>query len=117
MRRKRSAMLFAVRDAFTIQIYWGKIGRGLLYRSLEIQSSFGQARTFKSVEPKPDLLIHPDVGAKMRPPTALQVVHWITFKEEQRLDWQKAYLARLCQSDQEIAQTDELIQSEIPMLR
>ena len=78
---------------------------------------FGQARKFKSVEPKPDLLIHPDVGAKKRPPTALQVAHWITFKEEQRLDWQKAYLARLCQADQEIAQTAELIQSETPMLR
>jgi transposase len=29
----------------------------------------------------------------------------------------KAYLARLCQSDQEIAQTAKLIQSETPMLR
>lgn len=77
----------------------------------------GQARKFKSVEPKPDLLIHSNEGKKKRPPTALQVAHWITFKEEQRLDWQKAYLARLCQADQEIAQTAELIQSETPMLR
>ncbi len=76
---------------------------------------FAQARTFKSVEPKPDLLIHPDVGAKKRPPTALQVTHWIIFKEEQRLDWQKAYLARLGLADQEIAQTAGLIQSETPM--
>ena len=29
----------------------------------------GQARKFKSVEPKPDLLIHPDEGKKKRPPT------------------------------------------------
>jgi transposase len=39
------------------------------------------------------------------------------FKEEQRLDWQKAYLARLCQADQEIAQTYELIQDFTTMLR
>ena len=62
-------------------------------------------------------MIHPDEGKRKRPPTTLQVAHWITFKEEQRLEWQKAYLARLCQTDQEIAHTYELIQSEIPMLR
>jgi transposase len=77
----------------------------------------GQARKFKSVEPKPELQIHPDEGKKKRPPTALQVAHWITFKEEQRLDWQKAYLACLCQGDQEIAKTYELIQSFTTMLR
>ena len=70
----------------------------------------GEARSFKSVEPKPELMIHPDEGKRKRPPTALQVAHWITFKEEQRLEWQKAYLARLCQTDQEIAHTYELIQ-------
>jgi len=63
----------------------------------------GEARSFKSVEPKPELMIHPDEGKRKRPPTALQVAHWITFKEEQRLEWQKAYLARLGQTDQEIA--------------
>ncbi len=77
----------------------------------------GEARSFKSVEPKPELMIHPDEGKKKRPPTALQVAHWITFKEEQRLDWQKAYLARLCQDYQEIAQTYELIQGLTTMLR
>jgi transposase len=77
----------------------------------------GQARSFKSVEPKPELLIHPDEGKKKRPPTALQVAHWITFREDQRLEWQKAYLARLCQADQEIAQTYELIQHFTTMLR
>ena len=77
----------------------------------------GEARSFKSVEPTPERLIHPDEGKKKRPPTALQVAHWITFKEEQRLDWQKDYLARLCQADQEIAHTSELIQSFTTMLR
>jgi transposase len=77
----------------------------------------GEARSFKSVEPKPELMIHPDEGKKKRPPTALQVAHWITCKEEQRLEWQKAYLARLCQADREIAQTYELIQGFTTMLR
>jgi transposase len=77
----------------------------------------GQAHKFKSVEPKPELMIQPDEGKKKRPPTALQVAHWITFKEEQRLEWQKDYLARLCQADQEIAKTSELIQIFITMLR
>jgi transposase len=77
----------------------------------------GEARSFKSVEPKPELMIHPDVGAKKRPPTALQVAHWMTFKEDQRLNWQKEYLTRLCRADQEIAQTYELIQTFTAMLR
>jgi transposase len=77
----------------------------------------GQARSFQSVEPKPELLIHPDEGKKKRPPTALQVAHWITFREDQRLDWQKAYLVRLCQADREIAKTYELIQDFTTMLR
>jgi transposase len=47
----------------------------------------------------------------------LQVAHWITFKEEQRLDWQKDYLARLSQADQEIRETYELIQTFTTMLR
>jgi len=77
----------------------------------------GEARSFKSVEPKPETMIKPDEGKKKRPPTALQVAHWITFKEEQRLEWQKDYLARLGQADQEIAQTSELIQIFTTMLR
>src|SRR5215470_14260399 len=77
----------------------------------------GEARSFKSVEPTPDTMIHPDEGKKKRPPTALQVAHWITFKEEQRLDWQKDYLKRLCEIAQEIAHTYELIQTFTTMLR
>lgn len=77
----------------------------------------GEARSFRSVEPKPELMIHPDEGKKKRPPTALQVAHWISFKEDQRLDWQKDYLARLGLADQEIEQTYELIQGFTTMLR
>ena len=71
----------------------------------------------KSVEPKPETMITPDEGKKKRPPTALQVAHWITFKEEQRLDWQKEFLSRLCQADQEVQETYELIQFLTTMLR
>src|SRR6266581_2105167 len=60
----------------------------------------GKARSFKEVAPTPETIITPDEGKKKRPPTALQVAHWITFKEEQRLEWQKDYLARLSQADQ-----------------
>ena len=70
----------------------------------------GEARCFKSVEPKPETMIHPDEGKKKRPPTALQVAHWMTFKEEQRLEWQKADLSRLCETDPQIRETYELIQ-------
>lgn len=41
----------------------------------------------------------------------------MTFREEQRLDWQKDYLKRLCETDQEIAQTSELIATFTRMLR
>jgi transposase len=77
----------------------------------------GEARSFKSVEPKPETMITPDEGKKKRPPTALQVAHWVTFKEEQRLDWQKEFLSRLCQADQEVQETYELIQLFTTMLR
>lgn len=77
----------------------------------------GQARKFKAVSPKPELMVNPDEGKKRRPPTALQVAHWMTFKEEQRLDWQQAYLIRLCQADAEIAHTYELITAFTTMLR
>jgi len=52
-----------------------------------------------------------------RPPTASQVAHWITFKEEQRLDWQEKYLTQLCEADQEIRETYELITDFTTMLR
>jgi transposase len=77
----------------------------------------GQARSFKQVEPSPETMINPDEGQKKRPPTAWQVAHWITCKEEQRLAWQKDYLKRLCEADQELAYTYEQIQDFTTMLR
>lgn len=77
----------------------------------------GEARSFKSVEPTPQTMINPAEGKKKHPPTALQVAHWITFKEEQRLAWQKDYLSRLCRADSQIQETYDLIQEFTTMLR
>jgi len=41
----------------------------------------------------------------------------MTFKEEQRLEWQQSYLTQLCEKDSQIAQTYELIQEFTSMLR
>ncbi|HEX4205774.1 MAG TPA: ISL3 family transposase [Ktedonobacteraceae bacterium] len=82
-----------------------------------LRAKKGAARSFKSVEPADETLVKPEEVKKKRPPTALQVAHWITFKEEQRLAWQKTCLEQLCQSDTQIAQTYELIQKFTTMLR
>ncbi len=72
------------------------------------------ARKFKQVDPSKET---PVEAPPKRPPTASQVAHWITFKEEQRLDWQQRYLTQLCDADPQIAQTSELIQEFTTMLR
>jgi transposase len=54
----------------------------------------GKPRSFKSVEPERATMVSPEQVKKKRPPTALQVAHWMTLKEEQRLDWQQAYLTQ-----------------------
>lgn len=72
------------------------------------------ARKFKQVDPSREA---PVKAPPKRPPTASQVAHWITFKEEQRLDWQQRYLTQLCEADPQIAQTYELIQEFTTMLR
>jgi transposase len=73
-----------------------------------------ERRKFKHVDPANETAIK---AVPKHPPTASQVAHWITFKEEQRLDWQQQYLTQLCEADREIAQADELIQSFTTMLR
>ena len=77
----------------------------------------GKARSFKSVEPELATMVSPEEVKQKRPPTALQVAHWMTFKEEQRLEWQQSYLTQLCEQDPQIAQTYELIQAFTTMLR
>lgn len=62
-------------------------------------------------------MVKAEEAEQKRPPTALQVAHWMTFKEEQRLEWQQTYLDQLCQADRQIAQTYELIQEFTTMLR
>ena len=72
------------------------------------------ARKFKQVDPSKET---PVQAPPKRPPTASQVAHWITFKEEQRREWQQSYLTQLCEKDPQIAQTYELIQEFTTMLR
>src|SRR5437588_1580064 len=72
------------------------------------------ARKFKQVDPSKET---PVQAPPKRPPTASQVAHWITFKEEQRLEWQQSYLTQLCEKDPQIAQTYELIQEFTTLLR
>jgi transposase len=73
-----------------------------------------ERRKFKQVDPSNETAIK---TVPKRPPTASQVAHWITFKEEQRLDWQQKYLTQLCEADQEIRAANELIQDFTSMLR
>jgi len=72
------------------------------------------ARKFKQVDPSNET---PIKAAPKRPPTASQVAHWITFKEEQRLDWQQQYLTRLCEADPQIREAYDLITDFTTMLR
>jgi len=72
------------------------------------------ARKFKQVDPSNGIAIK---AAPKRPPTASQVAHWITFKEEQRLDWQQQYLTRLCEADPQIREAYDLITDFTTMLR
>lgn len=71
-------------------------------------------RKFKQVDPAQET---PIKAPPKRSPTASQVAHWVIFKEDQRLEWQKKYLAQLCEADQEIREANELIQEFTTMLR
>lgn len=72
------------------------------------------ARKFKQIDPSQAT---PVKAAPKRPPTASQVAHWSTFKQEQRLDWQQKYLTQLCEADPQIAQAYDLIADFTTMLR
>jgi transposase len=82
-----------------------------------LRAKKGQARSFKSVEPEAATMVNLEDVKNKRPPTARQVAHWMTFPEEQRLEWQQNSLTQLCQHDPQIAQTSELIQEFTTMLR
>jgi transposase len=75
-----------------------------------LRKHFNQSGTFKQVDPVTQTPVQ-------APPSASQVAHWITFKEEQRQDWQQEYLTRLCEADQEIQQAYELVRDFTTMLR
>lgn len=82
-----------------------------------VRTTKGKPRGFKRVEPTPETIAAKKDAQVRRPPTALQVARWMTFTEEQRLDWQNAYLTRLCEADALIAQTFTLLQGFAIMLR
>nr|WP_165423032.1 ISL3 family transposase [Ktedonosporobacter rubrisoli] len=82
-----------------------------------LRTTKGKPRGFKQVEPTPEAIATKKDAQVRRPPTALQVARWMSFTEEQRLDWQNAYLIRLCEADPIIAQTFSLIQDFATMLR
>jgi len=73
--------------------------------------------SFKHVEPTQETLVSKKDAKPHRPPTALQVARWMTFTKEQRLDWQNAYLTRLCEADPDSAQIYMLVQDFATMLR
>ena len=79
-----------------------------------LRKHFNQSGTFKKVDPVTQT---PVQAPPKRPPTASQVAHWVTFKEEQRLDWQQKYLTQLCEADQEIQETYMLVTDFTTMLR
>jgi len=102
------------------QVYREIKEMGYLGSDQPIQRYFVQFRTekdhrkFKQVDPAQEAAVQ---APSRRPPTASQVAHWITFKEDQRLEWQKRYLTQLCEADQEIREANELILEFTTMLR
>lgn len=77
----------------------------------------GTAYRFKAVEPTPETVVSLEEAKQQRLPTALQVARWMTLTNEQRLDWQNEYLARLCQADGVVARTYDLTQEFAHLLR
>ena len=69
---------------------------------------------FKQEEPAKEPIVY---RAPKRPPSAKQVSRWMTLPEDRRLDWQNAYLERLCQADEGIAHTAALMLDFATMLR
>lgn len=83
----------------------------------KIRSRKGKPRSFQSVEPTLETRVTKVEAEQRRPPTALQVARLMILTDEQRVDWQKTYLTRLCQADSVIAQTYDLVQDFTIMLR
>lgn len=69
---------------------------------------------FKAVGPSPEPVSLPE---KPRPPTALHGARLLTRDPAQRSAEQQAYLTRLCQADESVAQTTELVQAFCALLR
>ena len=102
------------------QVYRELTAMGYIGSDQPIQRYFVQFRKkkdfrkFKQVDPTQE---QPVTTPPPRPPTASQMAHWMTFKEEQRLEWQQKYLTQLCEADQEIQAANGLILEFTTMLR
>jgi transposase len=79
-----------------------------------LRKHFNQSGTFKQVDPATQTQVQ---VPPRRPPSACQMAHRMTFKEEQRLDWQQKYLTQVCEADQEIREAYELVTAFTTMLR
>jgi len=82
-----------------------------------LRTTKGKPRGFKSVEPTLQTMATKKDAEQRRPPTALQVARLMTFTQKQRLDWQNAYLIRLCEADPLMTQLFALIQDFATILR
>jgi transposase len=100
------------------QLHREIIEQGYMASSANVERFLGQFRTkehkCKQEEPSKESSAAPSTK---RPPSARQVARWMTLPAERRLDWQNAYLPRLCQDHPVIARTAELMLSFATMLR
>jgi transposase len=100
------------------QLHREIVEQGYAASYANVERFLGQFRTkehkFKREEPSKEPIVAPSTK---RPPSARQVARWMTLPAERRLDWQNAYLERLCQADPVIARTAELMLSFATMLR
>lgn len=100
------------------QLHREIVEQGYTASYANVERFLGQFRTkehkFKQVEPGKEPVI---LVKSKRPPSARQVARWMTLPSDRRLDWQNAYLARLCQADPVIARTAELMLRFATMLR
>jgi transposase len=100
------------------QLHREIVEQGYTASYANVERFLGQFRTkehtFKQEEPGKEPVVAPSTK---RPPSARQVARWMTLPQDRRLDWQNAYLSRLCQAHPVIARTGELMLSFATMLR
>jgi transposase len=100
------------------QLHREIVEQGYTASYANVERFLGQFRTkehkFKQEEPGKEPVVAPSTK---RSPSARQVARWMTLPHDRRLDWQNAYLSRLCQAHPVIAHTAELMLTFATMLR